>query len=66
MASSNRVNFDDGGFTRMIRRIIIAVVAVVGFFIITSATVTRIDAGHVGVRVKLAGSARGVQDIPVV
>jgi regulator of protease activity HflC (stomatin/prohibitin superfamily) len=66
LASSNRVNFDDGGFTRFIRRIIIAVVALVAFFIVTSATVTRIDAGHVGVRVKLAGSARGVQDIPVV
>src|SRR3954470_13526119 len=26
----------------------------------------RIDAGHVGIKVKLAGSARGVQDIPVV
>jgi regulator of protease activity HflC (stomatin/prohibitin superfamily) len=27
---------------------------------------TRIDAGHVGIRVKLAGSDRGVQDMPVV
>ena len=34
--------------------------------ITSSATVTRIDVGHVGIRVKLAGSARGVQDIPVV
>ncbi|HVU04160.1 MAG TPA: prohibitin family protein, partial [Polyangiaceae bacterium] len=66
MASSNRVSFDDGGFTRTIRRLILAVVAVVGFFVVTSATVTRIDAGHVGIRVRLAGSARGVQDIPVV
>ncbi|HWL89711.1 MAG TPA: SPFH domain-containing protein [Polyangiaceae bacterium] len=30
------------------------------------ATTRRIDAGHVGVRVKLAGSERGVQDAPVV
>ncbi len=29
-------------------------------------SVTRVDAGHVGVRVKLAGSARGVQDMPTV
>jgi regulator of protease activity HflC (stomatin/prohibitin superfamily) len=29
-------------------------------------TVTRVDAGHVGIRVKLAGSDRGVQDMPVV
>jgi regulator of protease activity HflC (stomatin/prohibitin superfamily) len=57
---------DDGGFTRFIRRAIIAVVAIVGFIVVTSATMTRIDAGHVGIRVKLAGSARGVQDIPVV
>lgn len=30
------------------------------------ATTTRVDAGHVGIRVKLAGSDRGVQDMPVV
>ena len=29
-------------------------------------TSTRVDAGHVGIRVKLAGSDRGVQDMPVV
>jgi regulator of protease activity HflC (stomatin/prohibitin superfamily) len=29
-------------------------------------TVTRVDAGHVGIRVRLAGSDRGVQDMPVV
>ena len=29
-------------------------------------TTTRVDAGHVGIRVKLAGSDRGVQDMPVV
>lgn len=67
MAPPNKVSFDDeGGFTRLIRRLIVAIIAVVAFFIVTSATVTRIDAGHVGIRVKLAGSARGVQDIPVV
>ncbi|MGD0675011.1 MAG: SPFH domain-containing protein [Polyangiaceae bacterium] len=27
---------------------------------------TRVDAGHVGIRVRLAGSDRGVQDMPVV
>ena len=27
---------------------------------------TRVDAGHVGIRVKLAGSDRGVQEMPVV
>ena len=29
-------------------------------------TTTRVDAGHVGIRVKLAGSDRGIQDMPVV
>ncbi len=66
MAPPSKVSFDDGGFVRLVRRGIVAVVAIIGFFVITSATVTRIDAGHVGIRVKLAGSARGVQDIPVV
>jgi regulator of protease activity HflC (stomatin/prohibitin superfamily) len=67
VASSRKVSFDDeGGFVSLIRRVVIGVVALIAFFVISSATVTRIDAGHVGVRVKLAGSARGVQDIPVV
>ncbi|HVW25483.1 MAG TPA: SPFH domain-containing protein [Polyangiaceae bacterium] len=66
MAPPSRVSFDDGGFVRLVRRGIVAVVAIVAFFVITSATITRIDAAHVGIRVKLAGSARGVQDIPVV
>ena len=29
-------------------------------------TTTRVDAGHVGIRVNLAGSDRGVQDMPIV
>jgi regulator of protease activity HflC (stomatin/prohibitin superfamily) len=66
LAPPTKVSFDDGGFVRLIRRGIVAVVAIIAFFVITSATVTRIDAGHVGIRVRLAGSARGVQDIPVV
>lgn len=66
MAPPNRVSFDDGGFIRTVRRLITAAILVVGFLVVSSATVTRIDAAHVGIRVKLAGSARGVQDIPVV
>ncbi len=31
-----------------------------------SSCVTRIDAGHVGIRVRLAGSARGIQNSPTV
>jgi regulator of protease activity HflC (stomatin/prohibitin superfamily) len=40
----------------------VLVVAVILF----SSCVSRIDAAHVGIRVKLAGSSRGVDDIPVV
>ncbi len=39
---------------------------VVGAGLLLSSCATRIDAGHVGVRVKLAGSSRGVDDIPTV
>jgi regulator of protease activity HflC (stomatin/prohibitin superfamily) len=60
------VSFDDGGFPRLLRRLVVAAIAVVAFLVVSSATVTRIDVGHVGIRVRLAGSARGVQDIPVV
>ena len=42
----------------------LAVIVVVLF--VGCSTTRRIDAGHVGVRVKLAGSERGVQDAPVV
>ena len=34
--------------------------------IIGCSTLSRVDAGHVGIRVRLAGSERGVQDMPVV
>jgi len=47
------------------RLIALVLIAVVLAFIGTSCA-TRIDAAHVGIRVKLAGSSRGVDDIPVV
>ncbi len=34
--------------------------------IIGCSTLSRVDAGHVGIKVRLAGSERGVQDMPVV
>jgi regulator of protease activity HflC (stomatin/prohibitin superfamily) len=49
-----------------IRRIVIVVGGLLLLAWIGCSTVTRVDAGHVGVRVKLAGSARGVQDMPTV
>ncbi|MGC4093558.1 MAG: SPFH domain-containing protein [Polyangiaceae bacterium] len=48
------------------RRLVVTGLVVIGLLVFSSATLTRIDAGHVGIRIKLAGSARGVQDIPVV
>lgn len=47
---------------KTIRNILIAVVAVIALSIFGCATVDRIDVGYVGVKVKLAGDSRGVQD----
>lgn len=44
---------------------VVLVLLAIGIFVSTSC-VARVDAGHVGIRVKLAGSSRGVDDIPVV
>lgn len=49
-----------------VRRIVLLVLVVLGVFFIGPSVVTRVDAAHVGIRVKLAGSSRGVQDIPIV
>lgn len=59
-------SFDASTAARTAKRVLLLVAVVVGFIVVSCATVTRIDAGHVGIRVKLAGSSRGVQDIPVV
>ncbi|HRI66379.1 MAG TPA: SPFH domain-containing protein [Polyangium sp.] len=49
-----------------IRNIIVAAIALAFSALILSSCLIRVDAGHVGIRVKLAGSSRGVDDIPVV
>ena len=58
--------FDGAGAVRTARRIIPALALLLAFWVVSCSTVKRIDAGHVGVRVRLAGSSRGVQDMPVV
>lgn len=58
--------FDPDRVSHLARRVALAVAILVGGILLAQATLTRIDAAHVGIRVKLAGSARGVQDIPVV
>ena len=60
------IQFDAGTAGRTARRILLAIVLGVAVAIISAITLTRIDASHVGIRVKLAGSTRGVQDIPLV
>ena len=51
---------------RLIRWVVIAIAFLVGWIILTSiGRVTRIDAGHVGIEVNLAGSHRGASDIPI-
>lgn len=49
-----------------LRRLAAAVGLVVVLSIALSSCTTRVDAAHVGIRVKLAGSNRGVDDIPQV
>jgi hypothetical protein len=58
--------FDLPPLLRNARRLALLVAILTGLSLLASATITRIDAARVGIRVKLAGSARGVQDIPVV
>ena len=49
-----------------VRRIAVFIAVLLGVFFVGPSIVTRVDAAHVGIRVKLAGSSRGVQDIPIV
>ena len=63
---SNTTPFGPGFSGSSLRRIGLAIAILVGVGLLIDATLTRIDAGHVGIKVNLAGSARGVQDIPVV
>src|SRR5262245_47877810 len=54
------------GLPSLVKRALVALGLLVVLSLLMSSCVTRIDAAHVGIRVKLAGSSRGVQDIPVV
>jgi len=66
MAGRYGSSIDAQSLGRSARQLVIIVgVIFVAFFFGCQAT-QRVDAGHVGIRVKLAGSDRGVQDMPVV
>jgi regulator of protease activity HflC (stomatin/prohibitin superfamily) len=64
MATTFRPTGSDA--SSLIKRLVVAVALIVVVVITLSSCVARVDAGHVGIRVKLAGSSRGVDDIPVV
>ena len=53
----------NGAFVR--RSVIVGAVLLLAIFV-SAQSCARVDAGHVGIRVRLAGAARGVQDAPVV
>lgn len=61
-----RISIDSASAGRSIRRALVLALSLVAFLYVGCSTTTRVDAGHVGIRVKLAGSDRGVQDMPVV
>jgi regulator of protease activity HflC (stomatin/prohibitin superfamily) len=60
------VSVDSSGAARAARRLLVFAAVVGCVLYVGCTTTTRVDAGHVGIRVKLAGSDRGVQDMPVV
>ncbi|HEX4445839.1 MAG TPA: prohibitin family protein [Polyangiaceae bacterium] len=55
-----------GGVVRSATRLVAVAGALLALLVVGCQTTTRVDAGHVGIRVRLAGSDRGVQDMPVV
>ncbi len=57
---------DSAGSGRSLRRFVFVALLGMGLGVFGCQTMTRVDAGHVGIRVRLAGSDRGVQDMPVV
>jgi regulator of protease activity HflC (stomatin/prohibitin superfamily) len=60
------VSIDSAGAARSAKRLAALAALIALAMIIGCQTTTRVDAGHVGIRVRLAGSDRGVQDMPVV
>jgi regulator of protease activity HflC (stomatin/prohibitin superfamily) len=63
---SNRISFEPAGAVRTAKRLALTLVVGTAVLWLGCSTTTRVDAGHVGIRVKLAGSDRGIQDMPVV
>jgi regulator of protease activity HflC (stomatin/prohibitin superfamily) len=66
MASPYRAPGSSDAGRSLISRLVLVVALIGGALLLFSSCTARVDAGHVGIRVKLAGSNRGVDDIPVV
>ena len=64
--ATKKISFDPETSGGLLRKLVLGILILVGVGFLLDATLMRIDAGHVGIKVKLAGSSRGVQDIPVV
>lgn len=64
--TGNTVHFNPEGMGGVARKVGLTLVLLVLTCVLGSASCTRVDPGHVGIRVKLAGTARGVQDAPIV
>lgn len=64
MTNESGFSFPDA--LRSVRHLLMIAAVAVLVGVVGCSTLTRVDAGHVGIRVRLAGSERGVQDMPVV
>src|SRR5947207_12703390 len=63
---AQRVVFGDSDQAGLIKRAALVIGALLLVVWVGCSSITRVDAGHVGVRVKLAGEQRGVQNSPTV
>jgi hypothetical protein len=63
--TGNTVHFNPEGMGGIVRKVGLTLVVLVMACVVGSASCTRVDVGHVGIRVKLAGSdARGAATRP--
>ena len=60
MASPYRAPGSSDAGRSLISRLVLVVALIGGALLLFSSCTARVDAGHVGIRVKLAGSSRGV------
>jgi regulator of protease activity HflC (stomatin/prohibitin superfamily) len=51
---------------RAVGGLVIAAFALIALIVVSASSCTRVEPGHVGIRIRLAGSQRGVQNAPIV